>query len=98
MNARVLRTWGDPDLAVASADAAMRLYNREVRTDRYRAQATMHAGYWQMAADVAATLHAAHKRFNIAMAISTIAVTLARSEFAHQRTVEHRRMLATALI
>lgn len=98
MNAYVLHTWGDTDLAVASADAAMRLYNQEVRAGRYQVHGTMHEGYWQMAADVAAELHAAHNRFKIAMAISTIAVVLARSRFAHQRTVEHRRMLARALV
>jgi tetratricopeptide (TPR) repeat protein len=62
INAVVLRLYGDPDLAVASADSAIRLYNSRLHTVDFRMQAATHARYLQMAAGVASELHAAHGR------------------------------------
>lgn len=98
MNATVLRAWGDPDLAVASADAALRLYTLAEQSDRYQAQAIIHMGRWHMAAEIAAELHAAHGRLQIAIAADAMASAIAQSMLNHAHSAEHRQMLARALV
>lgn len=98
INAHILRAWGDPDLAVASADAAMRLYKLAERTAEYRAQATAHMEYWHMAANVAAELHAAQGRLQSAIVADATASAIAQSMLNHHHSIRYRQLLAGALV
>ncbi|GAB4425779.1 MAG: hypothetical protein OHK0015_06070 [Chloroflexi bacterium OHK40] len=96
MNAAVLRAHGDPDLAVAAADAALRLYlSRAAAVNRTPAVA-LHATYTLMAANVASEIHAAHRRMDLAFAADEIAVHTARS-LLPRNTGRDRSALALAL-
>lgn len=75
INAKVLADYGDPDLAVTSADWAFRLFGNA------RANGKMtpaHVEYWGLAAGVAAEIHAACQRTEIAAAAARHAVELER--------------------
>lgn len=97
LNAHVLRTWGDPDLAVASADAAMRLYSPAEQTAEYRAQAIAHMEYWRMAAEVFAEIRAAHGDLQRAIVADATASAIAQSALNYHHTDNHRWMRASAL-
>lgn len=72
LNADVLLCHGDPDLAVASADGAVRQYltNREAAN----AEPQRHLGVFQRALEVAGHLHAAAGRWELALAADDLAV------------------------
>lgn len=96
MNAAVLRAYGDPDLAVAAADAALRLYLSKASTVNRTPAVALHATYTLMAASVVSEIHAAHRRMDLAYAADEIAVHTARS-LRPRNTMHDRRELALAL-
>jgi tetratricopeptide (TPR) repeat protein len=96
MNALVLKTYGDPDLAVASADYALRAYISRAGEINGTDSSAMHANYFMMAAGVAAEIHAAHGRMNLALSADDFAVFTARSLMG-RRTASDRRELAMAV-
>jgi tetratricopeptide (TPR) repeat protein len=92
MNATVLKIYGDPDLAVASADCAIRMYlSKSGETD---ANPALHKNYLWMAAGVASEIHAAHDRMDLALSADDFAVHSARSLMSSQTW---RGLLALAL-
>jgi tetratricopeptide (TPR) repeat protein len=96
LNALVLKMWGDPDLAVASADYAIRAYLSRAAESGDTANSPMHASYFSMAAGVAAVIHAAHGRMNLALSADDFAVYTARALMPCQ-TAGDLRELALAL-
>jgi tetratricopeptide (TPR) repeat protein len=96
MNALVLRSYGDPDLAVASADYAIRAYLYRASEVNGTASAAIHASYLRMAAGVASEIHAAHGRMNLALSADGFAVHTARS-LMPRKTASDMRELALAL-
>lgn len=77
MNALILRRYGDPDLAVASADAAIRLFLQLADQINGAPQAPSYARYLCTAASVAADVHAAAGRFDVALQADEIGLTTA---------------------
>ncbi|MBO0798013.1 MAG: tetratricopeptide repeat protein [Blastocatellia bacterium] len=96
LNALVLKKWGDPDLAVASADFAIRAYLSRAGEINGTASSALHASYLRMAAGVASEIHAAHGRMNLALSADTFAVHTARSLMPRQ-TVSDLQELALAV-
>jgi tetratricopeptide (TPR) repeat protein len=96
MNAAVLRAYGDPDLAVAAADAALRLYLSKASTVNRTPAVALHTTYTLMAASVASEIHAAHRRMDLAYAADEIAAHTARL-LQPRNTVQARQELARAL-
>lgn len=74
VNADLLRRYGDPDLAVASADGAIRqyLHNRDAITSS--AGQRIHLGRFQRALAIASELHAAGGRFGLAHQVDDMAI------------------------
>lgn len=66
VNADVLAAYGDPDLAVASADLAVRIYLRRAADVNAAADAGAHVGQLRRALAVAVAVHAAHGRVELA--------------------------------
>jgi hypothetical protein len=73
LNASALRAHGDPDLAAASAGAALRLYASHAPAD------PGHTAYLLLAASTAADLHGAHGRLESALEADDVAVSAARA-------------------
>jgi tetratricopeptide (TPR) repeat protein len=96
INALVLRSYGDPDLAVASADYAIRAYLYRASEVNGTASAAIHASYLRMAVGVASEIHAAHGRISHALAADGIAVHTARS-LMPRKTANDMRELTLAL-
>ncbi len=78
-NAAVLDRFGDPDLAVASADHAIRLYTSLADAINAAPDLDFHFGYLETVADVAARIHAATGRLDLALQADDLAVHAARA-------------------
>jgi tetratricopeptide (TPR) repeat protein len=78
-NAVVLERFGDPDLAVASADSAIRLYMSLADAINSAPDLDFHFGYLQAVADVAARLHAASGRMDLAIQADDLAIHAVRA-------------------
>lgn len=75
MNAEVLSECeGDPDLAVASADAAIRCYLHKASEVNDSEQAAMHNSYFQRSLAVASKLHGNHGRWELALQVDDLAI------------------------
>jgi tetratricopeptide (TPR) repeat protein len=72
INADVLRAFGDPDLAVASADWAIVLYVNESARANRSVDAALHPLYLRRAVDVAVMIHKANGREDVARTASEI--------------------------
>jgi tetratricopeptide (TPR) repeat protein len=97
LNAEVQFVYGDPDVAVASADQAIRLYlNRASTANNDPRGAGVHAGYFRQAANLAAEVHAAYGRFEPAIAADEMVIELLRPNAAPGGSVAGRRWLARA--
>jgi tetratricopeptide (TPR) repeat protein len=75
-NALILARFGDPDLAVGSADRAVRLYMRNTSGSGRPAVTRDEEGYLISAASVGAMLHAWHGRIDLSLAAAQIAMSL----------------------
>lgn len=86
MNALILRRYGDPDLAVASADAAVQLFLQLAGQINESAQSLSYARYLCSATAVSADIHASEHRLDLALEADEIGLstadTLADSESA----------------
>jgi tetratricopeptide (TPR) repeat protein len=84
MNALILRRYGDPDLAVASADAAIQLFLQLSDQINDNPQALSYARYLCSATEVSADVHAAQGRLDLALEADEVGLatadTLADSE------------------
>lgn len=87
VNSDVLAAYGDPDLAVGSADRAVRLVLRQLPDWRGTPDAAEHAAHLRQALTVAVTVHTAHGRADLAAQARTVA----------QRLGPDRRPAATVL-
>jgi hypothetical protein len=76
-NAEILTRFGDPDVAVASADRALRLYLSRERTPTRFAIDPGDVGYLVTAASVAATIHGWHGRIDVSLAAAQLALQFA---------------------
>jgi tetratricopeptide (TPR) repeat protein len=80
MNAQVLCSHGDPELALASADRAITLYFSHARELNATPQlAHMHAPYLRLAARIAVDIHVVYGRLDIAIQAASIFEQVARS-------------------
>ncbi|HEV7897024.1 MAG TPA: tetratricopeptide repeat protein [Planosporangium sp.] len=79
LNASALRAHGDPDLAVASADAAIRLYRSYPDVTNGAPDALTHTRYLLLAANTAADIHGTHDRLASALEAGDFAVRAARA-------------------
>src|SRR6185295_9005765 len=85
MNASVLRRYGDPNLAVISADYAIAVYFSHAQEINRRPMiAHMHAHYLRAAAGIDVEIHAVHQRLDIAFAAADMYVQTARSNAQDQ--------------
>jgi tetratricopeptide (TPR) repeat protein len=66
INADVLAAYGDPDLAVGSADQAVRLALRQLPDWQGTSESGVHVGHLRQALSVAIAVHAAHGRADLA--------------------------------
>ncbi|HEU4948050.1 MAG TPA: hypothetical protein VFT31_12930 [Kribbella sp.] len=84
MNALILRRYGDPDLAVASADAAIQLFLQLSDQINDHPQALSYARYLCAATEVSADIHASEGQFDLALEADEVGLatadTLADSE------------------
>ncbi|MFF7388562.1 hypothetical protein ACFZAE_08935 [Streptomyces scabiei] len=98
LNAGVLYSFGDRDLAVCSADWAVRYYlaKAESINGGPLAEALMHGQYLRDAADVAARIHTEQGRPSIALGAGATHVHSARA-LARSDSPNHRSHLASAL-
>ncbi len=78
-NAVVLDRFGDPDLAVASADHAIRLYTSLADAINSAPDLDFHFGYLQAVADVSARIHAASGRMDLALQADDLAIYAVRA-------------------
>lgn len=76
-NAKVLARFGDPDLAVGSADRAIRIYLARRPSSGTFAVEREEMGYLVLAASVAATIHAWHGRIEVSLAAAQLAMQFA---------------------
>ena len=74
VNADILRRYGDPDLAVASADGAIRQYLHNRDAVNASAGQRIHLGRFQRALAIASELHAAAGRFGLAYQVDDMAI------------------------
>lgn len=74
VNAGILRRYGDPDLAVASADGAIRQYLHNRDAINASAGQRTHLGRFQRALAIASELHAAGGRFGLAHQVDDMAI------------------------
>jgi tetratricopeptide (TPR) repeat protein len=79
LNASALRAYGDPDVAVASADAAVGFYRSRLAALSGTPDAARHNRYLRLAAGIAADIHAAHGRLDAALDADDVAVIAARA-------------------
>jgi hypothetical protein len=91
--ADVLATFGDPDLAVAAADWAIRAYLRQSSLINSQGHAHRHRPYLLRAATVAAAVHDAHGRTELANAARNLLPTRRNpGDRAAVRTLLHSRI------
>lgn len=72
INADVLAAYGDPDLAVGSADQAVRLYLRQATAINAAPDAGVHVAHLRRAVAIAVAVHAAHGREDLAEQAASI--------------------------
>ncbi len=97
LNAEVQFVYGDPDVAVASADHAIRIYlSRAEAANSDPRGADMHVGYFRQAANIAAEVHAAYGRLEPAIAADEMVIELLRPNAAPGGSAAGRRWLARA--
>jgi len=77
--AQVQFKFGDADLAVASADTAIKIYLTEAQTINASSQASLHSGYLLSAASVASEVHALFNRTKLALSADDFAIHTAQS-------------------
>jgi hypothetical protein len=75
----VLDRFGDPDLAVASADGAILLYTSLADAINSAPDLDFHFGYLQAVADVSARIHAASGRMDLAVQADELAIYAVRA-------------------
>ncbi|MEI5527075.1 hypothetical protein WB401_34520 [Streptomyces brasiliscabiei] len=82
LNARVLYSFGDRDLAVCSADWAVRYYlaRAEAINTGPLVESLMHGGYLRTAAGIAARVHTEQGRLSIALGAGATEVHCARAQ------------------
>jgi hypothetical protein len=76
-NAEVLARFGDPDIAAASADRAVRLYLSGAQPRGALSVSPTDIGYLVTAASVGATIHAWHGRIEVSLAAARLALEFA---------------------
>ncbi|MBE1531423.1 hypothetical protein [Actinomadura algeriensis] len=76
-NAEVLHRFGDPDLAVASADCAIRQYLNKSAEINASAGGSVHIDRFRRAIAIASELHAAGGRLHLALQVDDMAVRAA---------------------
>ncbi|MDN3355427.1 hypothetical protein [Actinomadura sp. DC4] len=74
INAGILRRYGDPDLAVASADGAIRQYLHRRDEINSSLRQAVHIGRFHQALAIASELHAAGGRFGLAHQVDAMAI------------------------
>ncbi|OLT33788.1 hypothetical protein BJF79_07770 [Actinomadura sp. CNU-125] len=77
VNADVLRRFGDPDLAVASADGAVRQYLNKSSEINSSVNGSTHIDRFRRATAIASELHAAGGRLHLALQVDDMAVQAA---------------------
>jgi tetratricopeptide (TPR) repeat protein len=98
-NAEVQFVCGDPDVAVASADHAIRLYlNRAVAANNDPRGPSMHSSYFSKAAEIAAEIHGIYGRFEPAIAADDMVAGVFGPGAMPGGSVDGRRALAMALV
>lgn len=96
-NAFALWAYGDPDLAVISADHAITIYFTHARAINASPHiAHMHTGYLRSAARIATEIHAVHGRLEIAIQAADLYTQTARTR-AQNESPDHASELARAL-
>jgi len=96
MNALILRRYGDPALAVASADAATQLFLQLADQINESPQSLSYARYLCTATAVSADVHAAAGRLDLALEADEIGLTTADT-LADSDSVTDMRTLVAAL-
>jgi tetratricopeptide (TPR) repeat protein len=96
MNALILRRYGDPALAVASADAATQLFLQLADQINESPQSLSYARYLCTATAVSADVHAAEGRLDLALEADEIGLTTADT-LADSDSVTDMRTLVAAL-
>jgi tetratricopeptide (TPR) repeat protein len=97
-NAEAQFVCGDPDVAVASADHAIRLYlSRAAAANNDPRGPGMHTGYFCQAAELAAEIHGIYGRFEPAVAAGEMVIEMLRPNAGPGGSPAGRRWLATAL-
>jgi tetratricopeptide (TPR) repeat protein len=97
LNAEVLFVCGDPDVAVASADHALRLYlHRADAANNDPRGPAAHSGYFRQAATIAAHIHAVHGRLDAAVAADELIIHALHQAAGPGGPAAGRRWLAAA--
>ncbi|TWD79409.1 hypothetical protein FB561_0467 [Kribbella amoyensis] len=96
MNALILRRYGDPGLAVASADAAVQLFLQLADQINESPQALSYARYLCSATAVSADVHASQSRLDLALEADEIGLTTADT-LADSESATDLRTLVSAL-
>ncbi|NEA34153.1 hypothetical protein G3I17_21130 [Streptomyces sp. SID13031] len=96
MNALILRRYGDPALAVASADAATQLFLQLADQINASSQALTYARYLCSATAVSADIHAADGRLDLALEADEIGLSTADT-LADSESATDLRTLVSAL-
>jgi hypothetical protein len=94
MNALILRRYGDPALAVASADAATQLFLRLADQINESPQSLSYARYLCTATAVSADVHAAEGRLDLALEADEIGLTTADTLADSDSTTDMRTLVA----
>ncbi|MFD7158335.1 hypothetical protein ACFV9C_27310 [Kribbella sp. NPDC059898] len=97
MNALILRRYGDPALAVASADAATQLFLQLADQINESPQSLSYARYLCTATAVSADVHAAEGRMDLALEADEIGLTTADT-LADSDSATDMRTLVAALV
>jgi tetratricopeptide (TPR) repeat protein len=96
MNALILRRYGDPDLAVASADAATQLFLQLADQINTSPQSLSYARYLCSATAVSADVHSAEGRLDLALEADEVGLSTADT-LADSESATDLRTLVSAL-
>jgi tetratricopeptide (TPR) repeat protein len=94
MNALILRRYGDPNLAVASADAAIQLFLQLSDQINESSQALTYARYLCSATAVSADVHAADSRLDLALEADEVGLTTADTLADSESAVDLRTLVS----
>jgi hypothetical protein len=94
MNALILRRYGDPNLAVASADAAIQLFLQLSDQINDSPQALSYARYLCSATAVSADVHAAESRLDLALEADEVGLTTADTLADSESAVDLRTLVS----